>query len=133
MIIHPAVIVHGLADARAALRPGLPVTLLSAPAAARFAGCRWWREMVAAARAGFPDTECTDVLDCADSSGAAMGALRCGVLRIVLWPDAPGWDRVAAVAAAHGGEVLPQAPPALDLARRNALRELPGWLRESGG
>jgi hypothetical protein len=50
MIIHPAVIVHGLSDARAALRPGWPVTLLSAPGAALFAGCLWWRELVAAAR-----------------------------------------------------------------------------------
>jgi hypothetical protein len=131
MIVHPAVIVHGVADAKAALAPGLPVTLLSAPGAAVFAGCLWWREIIAAARAACPDTEATDILDCADASGMAMGALRSGVCRLVLWPDAPGWDRVAAIAERQGGFVLRQAPAALDLAERNAIRRLHGWLREA--
>ena len=51
MTLHPAVVVHGLADAEAALAVGRPVTLLSAPGAALYAGCLWWREMVARARA----------------------------------------------------------------------------------
>ncbi len=113
MIVYPAVIVHGLADAKAALAPGLPVTLLSAPGAALFAGCLWWREVVAAARDVYPGTEASDILDCADASGMAMGALRSGVCRLVLWPDAPGWDGVAAIAERAGGFVLRQAPPAL--------------------
>ena len=128
MIVHPAVIVHGVADAKAALAPGLSVTLLSAPGAAMFAGCLWWREIVATARAACPDTAATDILDCADASGMAMGALRSGVCRLVLWPDAPGWDRVAAIAERQGGFVLRQAPAALDLAERNAIRRLHGWL-----
>ena len=37
MILPPAVIIHGLPHAQAALAPGLPVTLLSAPWAACFA------------------------------------------------------------------------------------------------
>jgi hypothetical protein len=131
MIIHPAVIVHGLADAKAALAPGLPVTLLSAPGAALFAGCLWWREMASAARASHPDTEATDILDCAGGSGVAMGALRSGICRLVLWPEAPGWDRVAAIAARQGGFALQQAPAALDLAERNAIRRLHAWLRDS--
>jgi hypothetical protein len=132
MIVHSAVIVHGLADGKAALAPGLPVTLLSAPGAALYGGCLWWREVVAAARAAFPATEATDILDCADASGLAMGALRIGVPRLVLWPGAPGWDAVASIAQRQGGFVLRQAPPALDLARRNAIRRLHGWLREPG-
>jgi hypothetical protein len=132
MIVYPAVIVHGLAHAMAALAPGLPVTLLSAPGAAQFAGCLWWREIVSAARTGCPDTLGTDILDCADASGIAMGALRSGVCRLVLWPDAPGWDGVAAIAERKGGFVLRQAPPALDLAGRNAIRRLRGWLQDSG-
>ncbi|MGD0104164.1 MAG: hypothetical protein ABSC06_09020 [Rhodopila sp.] len=146
MIVYPAVIVHGLADAEAALAPGLPVTLLSAPGAACFAGCNWWREIVNAARAAFPDTEATDILDCADASGTAMGALRSGVSRLVLLPEAPGWCGVAAIAARQGGFVLPQAPAALDLAQPNGFvlpqapaaldlaqpngrRQLHAWLR----
>jgi hypothetical protein len=130
MIVHPAVIVHGLTDARAALAPGLPVTLLSAPGAALFAGCLWWRHVVAAALTEYPQTEATDILDCADASGLAMGALRSGVHRLVLWRQAPGHAKVAAIAAEQGGFVLPQAPPALDLAQRNAIRRLDAWLRQ---
>jgi hypothetical protein len=131
MIVHPAVIVHGSADAHAALAPGLPVTLLSAPGAALAGGCLWWREMIAAARAAHPESEATDILDCADASGLAMGALRSGVCRLVLWPDAPGWAGVAAIAERQGGFVLPHAPAALDLAQRNAIRRLHAWLRDS--
>lgn len=132
MIVHPAVIVHGVADAKAALAPGLPVTLLSAPGAALFAGCLWWREIVAAARTAHPETEVTDIWDCADASGMAMGALRSGVCRLVLWPDAPGWAGVAAIAERQGGFVLVRAPPALDMAQRNAIRRLRAWLCASG-
>jgi hypothetical protein len=131
MIVHPAVIVHGVADAKAALAPGLPVTLLSAPGAALFAGCLWWREIVAAARVACPGTAATDILDCADASGMAMGALRSGVCRLILWPAAPGWAAVAKIAESQGGFVLSQAPPALDLARRNAIRRLHAWLSDS--
>ncbi|HET6308041.1 MAG TPA: hypothetical protein VFG12_12700, partial [Rhodopila sp.] len=113
MIVHPAVIVHGVADVTAALAPGLPVTLLSAPGAGCFAGCLWWREIIALGRDAAPEAVAVDVLDCADASGMAMGALRSGVCRLVLWPEAPGWDRVAAVAELQGGFVLPAAPAAL--------------------
>jgi hypothetical protein len=129
MIIYPAVIVHGLADAKAALAPGLPVTLLSAPGAALYAGSLWWRQIVAAARAGSPSADVmTDVLDCADAAGAAMGALRSGVCRLVLWRDTPGWGAIAAIAARQGGFVLTRPPVALDLGQRNAIRRLPAWL-----
>ena len=120
MIEHPAVIVHGLADACAALAPGLPVTLLSAPGAALFGGCLWWREIIAAAGVRHPDTASIDLLDCADAAGMAMGALRNGVHRLVLWPQAPGWNAVAAIAERQGGFVLPRAP-----------RRLEAWLQKS--
>jgi hypothetical protein len=132
MIVRPAVIVHGLVDARAVLAVGAPVTLLSAPGAAGFAGCLWWRGVVAAARAEHPETEVTDVLDCADASGMALSALRSGVCRLVLWPSAPGWPAVAAIAEREGGFVLGRAPRALDMAERNAERRLRDWLLGSG-
>ena len=128
MIVHKAVIVHGLDHACAAVAVGRKVTLLSAPGAGLFAGCLWWRGLVDAARAAWPATEVQDVLDCADGSGAAMAALRSGVCRLVLWPEAPGWRAVAAVAAGQGGLVLEEAPPALDLGQRDALRRLQTWL-----
>jgi hypothetical protein len=132
MIVHPAVIVHGLEDAKAALALGLPLTLLSAPGAVLFAGCLWWREMIAAARAESPDTPAVDILDCADASGLALGALRSGINRLVVWPNAPGWAIVSSIAAEQGGFVLPVAPPALDLAQHGAIRRLAASLAESG-
>ncbi|HXT78271.1 MAG TPA: hypothetical protein VN702_01800 [Acetobacteraceae bacterium] len=128
MVVRPAVIVHGLADARAALAAGAPVALLSPPGAALYAGCLWWRELVARAAGAFPAADHTDILDCADGSGEAMAALRIGLCRLVLWPSAPGWDAVAAIAARQGGFALRAAPPALDLAARGAMRRLDDWL-----
>jgi hypothetical protein len=128
MMINPAVIVHGLPDARLALGVGLPVTLLSAPGATIFAGCLWWRDLVAAARIEYPRTPATDILDCANASGLAMSALRSGVRHLVLWPEAPGWSRIAAIAQRQGGSVLQQTPAALDLGQRNAARQLHAWL-----
>ncbi|MGH7040587.1 MAG: hypothetical protein ACREFY_00455, partial [Acetobacteraceae bacterium] len=112
----PAVIVHGLDDARAALAPRRPVTLLSAPGAALYAGCGWWRALVRLAGAERPagDTpgggtpggdHIVDILDCADAAGAAFAALRLGQCWLVLAPAAPGFAAAAAVAARRGGGV----------------------------
>jgi hypothetical protein len=111
MELYPAVIVHGLGDAVSALARGEPVTLLSAPGAALYAGCGWWLALVGAARAEHPDTKCLDILDCADGTGQAFAALRIGLTRLVLWPEAPGRDAAVAIAEARGGFVLPSAPP----------------------
>ncbi len=129
MILHPAVVVHGIDHARAALRPGRPITLLSAPGAARFAGCLWWRELIGQARADFPGALAADVLDCANSPGYAMAALRVGQRCLVLDPACPAFQAVAAAAVPLGASVLPARPPALDLARPGADRLLAGWLR----
>src|SRR5271166_1126551 len=115
METYPAVVVYGLADAVAALAraeaEGTAVTLLSAPGAALNAGCGWWRALVDAARARHPGVPCADILDCADGTGQALAALRIGVTRLVLWPNAPGREAVVAIAEAMGGAVLPAPPP----------------------
>jgi hypothetical protein len=126
---YPAVIVHGIDHARQALSVGRPVTLLSAPGAALYAGCGWWRALVQEARTAVPTVAVADVLDCADGSGQALAALRIGQLWLVLWRTSPGWDEVAAIAAEHGGGVLEAAPVALDLASRSAERRLHDWLQ----
>lgn len=128
MILHPAVTIHGLADARMAVASGLPVTLLSAPGAGVFAGCLWWRAIMDRVRDNGP---VFGILDCAGASGQALAALRIGVRHLVLWPDAPGWASVAAIAAEAGGFVLPEAPPSLDLARERAGLQLIDWLTPS--
>jgi hypothetical protein len=136
---YPAVVVHGLAHARAALAMGRPVTLLSSPGAALFAGCGWWRAVVGRARSEHPGIPMEDVLDCADAPGLALGALRIGQHLLVLDPISPGWQSVAVVAASLGGEVLTSRPPALDMADRDAARRLADWLQartaqgDSGG
>jgi hypothetical protein len=127
------VIVHGLAHVRAALAPGLAVTLLSAPGAALYAGCGFWRALMERARQEFPDVAMMDVLDCADGSGQALGALRIGQRLLVLERSAPGWDAVAAIATKLGGRVLAAPPPAIDLARRGAERRLTSWLHNPPG
>jgi hypothetical protein len=128
MISSPAVVVHGLLHARQALRGGWPVTLLSAEAAAGYAGCLWWRELVAAARAGYPATPVFDVLDCGAAPGHAMAALRAGQRALVLDPTCPAFQAVASAAGTLGSVVLPSRPPALDLAAPGARRRLAGWL-----
>ena len=128
MKLPPAVIVHGVADARAALAGGRPVTLLSARGAALYAGCLWWRELVAAARAACPATPAQDVLDCADAPGAAMAALSAEQRLLVLDAACPAFAAVLGAASTLGAVVLAQAPPALDLAERGARRALARWL-----
>jgi hypothetical protein len=122
------VVVHGLVDARAALSVGRPVTLLSAEGAALYAGSPWWRALVDRATADYPKVPCEDILDCADASGLALGALRIGQRRLILHRSAPGWAEVAATAELLGCEILAERPPALDLAQRGAVRRLHSWL-----
>ncbi|HYZ62690.1 MAG TPA: hypothetical protein VE650_09555 [Acetobacteraceae bacterium] len=122
MTLPPAIVIHGLAHARLALSPGRPVTLLSAPAAALYAGCLWWRAVIAESGARGPD-----VLDCADAAGRALEALSVGCRWLVLLP-CPAWEDVAARAAGYGAVVLRERPAALDLAERGAARRMAAWL-----
>ena len=116
-------------DALAILAFGQPVTLLSARGAALYAGSAWWRGLMESACRRHPEVSVIDVLDCADAAGLALGALRIGQRHIVLQPSAPGWAAVVAVATSLGAEVRSTRPPALDMARPDASRLLPGWLR----
>jgi hypothetical protein len=128
MFSAPAVMIHGLDHARAALAPGLPVVLLSAPGAALYGGCGWWRGLLAAARAD-GGTAFGDLLDCADAPGAAMAALRAGLRGLVLDGACPGYAAVASAASRCGAIVLPRAPASLDLAAAGAARCLLPWLQ----
>ncbi len=122
-MLFPAVIVHGLDDAQAALAPRRPVTLLSAPGAAVFGGCLWWRSLMAAA--GY---EGVSLLDCADAAGRAAEALRLGLPGVVLSPRAPSFAVVQGLARDAGALILPAPPPALDLGKNGAVRQLTAWI-----
>lgn len=121
----PAVVFHSLAHAEAALTAagelGLPVTLISAPAAAGYAGPGWFRSVVEQARAAHPDTQVTAVLDCGDFSGLALAALREGVAVIRFSGDTA--DKIADIAGQCGARVVAGRPEALDL----AIIERKGW------
>jgi hypothetical protein len=131
MRLPPSIVVHGLADAHAALSHGRPVTLLSAPGAALFAGVGFWQALVAQARAAHPDVTAPDILDCADAAGHALAALRLGQRILILAEGTPGRKAVAAIAAGSGATLLAARPPALDLARRGAAGRLRDWLRQA--
>lgn len=119
----PAIIVHGLAELTAAIAPGRPFTLLSAPGAASFGGCGWWAALIEAA--GFTGPS---LLDCGDAPGRAVEALRLGLPGIVLTCEAAAYATVAELAQHAGARLLPVAPPALDLGERGAERRLLAWL-----
>ena len=118
----PALIIHGLADLRRAHAPGLPVTLLSAPGAADYAGPAWWAALLRAGNHTGPS-----LLDCATSPGRALESLALGLPGLVLRP-CPAWARLAALAQAQGACLLAAPPPALDLAQPGAARDLAAWL-----
>lgn len=128
MLPAPAVIVHGLADVRAACAPGRPLVLLSAPGAAGYAGASWWIALAAAARVEAPGLIAADILDCGAAAGYALEALRNGQRAIVLAPSCAARAPVLSAAGAIGASVLERAPRALDMARADARRRLAAWL-----
>jgi hypothetical protein len=119
----PAVVIHGLAQARVALRPGRPLTLLSAPGAAQYAGCLWWRELLRLA-----EFNGAAFLDCGNAPGRALEALKLGLTGLILTCPAPAFAVVAEIAAAQAATLLATAPPALDLGKSGAERHLAAWL-----
>ena len=127
MFSAPAVTLHGLDDALTALRPGLPVVLVSAPGAGLYGGCGWWGGVIGAARAAFPG-EWRDLLDCADAPGVAMAGLRAGCRGIVLDGACPAFSAVRGAAGLLGAIVLPHRPVCLDLAEPDGAWRLAGWL-----
>ncbi|MCF3945674.1 MULTISPECIES: hypothetical protein [Acidiphilium] len=120
-------IVHDREHVAAALAVGLPVTLLSPPGFALYAGCLWWQALLE--QAGFTGFS---LLDCADAPGRAIEALRLGLHGIVLDAEPVIFARVAAIAAESGAILLDKPPPSLDLAQRGADRRLAGWLGGAG-
>jgi hypothetical protein len=123
IIYPPAVIIHGLGDARAALAVSRKVTLLSAAGAGLYAGCLWWQTLIAAAEADAPA-----FLDCADAPGRAMEALRLGVRGVILGCGPDLFSAVGGIAREKNAALLAAAPPALDLAAPGARRKLGAWL-----
>jgi hypothetical protein len=81
-----AVIIHGLAHARAALAAaaahGVPVELWSAPGAAAYAGAGWFDALLRAAGNQAPSAVFIGVLDCDDRADLVQAALRQGLAHV---------------------------------------------------
>lgn len=115
------VIIHSLAHAvgalRAAAQAGRPVVLASAADAGAYAGPGWFRVLIEAARDAVPAADCSSVLDCGDSAGAALAALRAQVEGVVFTGRADVARRLADIALQHGVRFETRRPAAvLDLA-----------------
>jgi len=119
----PAIIVHGFADARRAMAPGRPFTMLSAPGAARYAGCLWWQQLLA--QSGFRGLS---FLDCGAAPGRALEALKLGITGVILTGSPENFVLVGDIAAAQAALLLGQAPPALDLGKHGATATIETWL-----
>lgn len=113
----PAIVFHGLDQAMAALAAaaalGVPVTLLSAPGAASYAGAGWFRAVVEQAQAAHPDAEAVALLDCGDQPGHALAALREGVTAIRF--SGITADKIEDIAARYGARMVRDRPESLDL------------------
>ena len=125
----PAITIHSVAHARLVLARAAaldrPITLLSAAAAAVFAGPAWWRALIEACGTTQPD-----LLDCADAPGRALEAVALGCRWLILRP-CPAWPSVAERAARSGTLMRPDRPASLDLADwadRAALGRIDAWL-----
>ena len=127
MKLPPALVVHGLTQARAALAPALPVTLLSAPSAGLYAGAGWWLALIEAACGGGEPP--AHVLDCGDAAGRALEAARAGQPLVVLHAPAIIFNEACSIAASYGTILLPVAPPSLDLATCGGERDMVAWLQ----
>lgn len=138
-----AIVIHSLEHARAALAAAAerrtPVTVLSAPRAAAYAGAAWFRKVMDQAMADHPDLpegRVTAVLDCGDAPGLALGALRQGVKAVRFAGAAGSAGKIAAIAAERGAVLIEDDPygDALDLKDtadcREACRE---WLEGGEG
>ncbi len=114
------IIVHSLAHARAALAAAraarVPVTLASAAAAGGYAGPLWFKSLVEAAGADFPDVEIEAVLDCAAEAGTTLAALRQGIKRVHFTGTDTACAPLREIAEQLGAEIeTGEAPDALDL------------------
>jgi hypothetical protein len=123
----PAVTIHCLAHARMVLAAGRPVTLLSAPSAALYAGVGWWRALIEAA---CPADGTADILDCGDAPGRALEALRAGQALLILRAPPSIAANIAERAARVQATLLGSRPAAFDLAgpRGGEGHALRAWL-----
>ncbi|MEQ8964284.1 MAG: hypothetical protein RID91_00545 [Azospirillaceae bacterium] len=95
-----------LTAARVAVLVGRRDLALASPAGGGLSGGGgWWAALLARVRAAEPELTVTGLLDCLDSAGAALAALRAGCEDIVFDGPEPVAERLAAVAEAVGARL----------------------------
>jgi hypothetical protein len=132
--IGPAIIVHSLDHARAALAAaaalGRPVTLLSAPGAPEYAGVVWFAKIATLAAADSPDAVYRAVIDCADRPGLVLAALRHGMTHVRFTGPKATAEKLSAIAEEMGAELLGGRLSALDLrAQTDPYAASRAWLQ----
>lgn len=123
--------IHGADHMRAALEAarelGRAPVLLSPPAT--LAGIGWWLQLMALARAEFPDVAFEGVLDCGPSAGTALAAIRYGAGPLEAGVDDAVLEKLADIARQAGTRVEGGGGLALDLAgMSDCTRACRDWL-----
>ena len=118
----PDIIVHTLAEARAALtaaaEAGRPIVLWSPADAVRSMGAAYFLTVIRLAREEVPAASSRAVLDCGDAPGLALAALQAGAEAVRLTSSADVRAKVADIAAKLGSTVeTGTSSAALDLSR----------------
>ena len=132
-----AVLVHEIADARAALAAGralgLGVVLVSPASGAASLGAGWWQAMLRQMATEYPEVQVAAILDCGTRAELAQAALRQGLVEICYRGPAAVARKLADIASQHGARLHRRLPQALDLTgvadREAACRE---WLTKKG-
>src|SRR5215471_13628738 len=86
----------------AAAQAGREIVLASASGACAYAGPGWFKALVAAARDAVPGASCTSLLDCGDSVGAALAAIRAEVEGVTFIGREDAAGRLADIARQQG-------------------------------
>ena len=114
-----AVIVHDLAEAKAALaaaaETGRMVAIWSAPEAAIFAGTGWFAAVERQARTANPKASARFVLDCGQRADLVQEAFREGIKEACFTGRASLAERLADIAAKSRARLHRRRPRALDL------------------
>jgi len=114
-----AIVVHSLADARAALdaaiAAGATVHLFSPPGFASYGGVGLFHALVRAVGARDADGRVTMILDCDDAPGHVLSGLREGVRDFVFTGRGSARERLRAILDREGARLWPRPKQALDL------------------
>jgi len=124
---------EAIAAVRTAVAHGVALTVVSPPGAALFAGPIWFQAIVRAARAEVEATApVTFVLDCADSPGAALAAIRARVEAVSFSGKGAARARLAAITKRAGVAFLAPPVDVFDMARNPGPDALIAWFSSPG-